>query len=347
MAEVGGVSDLPPADWYADPEDSEQYRYWDGGAWTDHRAPVFRRGRGGRGGQAGRGGRAATGSAVRGMRPAWQVVSASFALIKRRGRDCALVTLAGWAGALVAMALLYFGTREVIPQLAEILNTFSDPDFDWQSPEAEAYFESIDFDVSGSGVLLTLAAAALFAAAALGHAAAAARLTLCDLTGRRCDAAEALRRAARRLPRVIGVALLLAAVYTAILTLALLLVTVALVLGAGLVIVVVLAAIAAAVLPTAIFNLALVTASTGPAEPSLICAFRLVRGAFWGTLGRILLVIAVVQALSFFATGTVQLAGLDGWPLWFFSFGVAGPAADTAAAVGATVLYYDRGGELG
>jgi hypothetical protein len=30
----------PPANWYLDPEDSTQYRYWDGCRWTDHRAPA-------------------------------------------------------------------------------------------------------------------------------------------------------------------------------------------------------------------------------------------------------------------------------------------------------------------
>ena len=27
------------ANWYPDPDDSSQYRYWDGTQWTDHRAP--------------------------------------------------------------------------------------------------------------------------------------------------------------------------------------------------------------------------------------------------------------------------------------------------------------------
>ncbi|MXW88833.1 MAG: DUF2510 domain-containing protein, partial [Acidimicrobiaceae bacterium] len=39
MVRVAGVSDLPPADWYTDPEDESQYRYWDGSSWTEHRAP--------------------------------------------------------------------------------------------------------------------------------------------------------------------------------------------------------------------------------------------------------------------------------------------------------------------
>ena len=30
----------PVAAWYPDPEDPDQLRYWDGTAWTEHRAPV-------------------------------------------------------------------------------------------------------------------------------------------------------------------------------------------------------------------------------------------------------------------------------------------------------------------
>ena len=34
-----GAGALPPADWYPDPDDAAQWRYWDGAAWTDHYAP--------------------------------------------------------------------------------------------------------------------------------------------------------------------------------------------------------------------------------------------------------------------------------------------------------------------
>jgi hypothetical protein len=34
------MTDLPPAGWYADPEDPSQQRYWDGSAWTEHRTPA-------------------------------------------------------------------------------------------------------------------------------------------------------------------------------------------------------------------------------------------------------------------------------------------------------------------
>lgn len=33
------MSEIPPADWYPDPEQPGQLRYWDGTQWTDHRAP--------------------------------------------------------------------------------------------------------------------------------------------------------------------------------------------------------------------------------------------------------------------------------------------------------------------
>jgi hypothetical protein len=33
------VTALPPAGWHEDPEDSRQWRYWDGSQWTEHRSP--------------------------------------------------------------------------------------------------------------------------------------------------------------------------------------------------------------------------------------------------------------------------------------------------------------------
>ena len=33
------MTQTPAAGWFVDPEDATQLRYWDGGAWTEHRAP--------------------------------------------------------------------------------------------------------------------------------------------------------------------------------------------------------------------------------------------------------------------------------------------------------------------
>lgn len=33
------MTETPPPAWFPDPEDPTQYRYWDGTAWTEHRAP--------------------------------------------------------------------------------------------------------------------------------------------------------------------------------------------------------------------------------------------------------------------------------------------------------------------
>jgi hypothetical protein len=33
------MTETPPAAWFPDPDDPAQYRYWDGAAWTEHRAP--------------------------------------------------------------------------------------------------------------------------------------------------------------------------------------------------------------------------------------------------------------------------------------------------------------------
>ncbi len=41
LAGSGGNDASPPANWYDDPENASQLRYWDGTAWTDHRSPKY------------------------------------------------------------------------------------------------------------------------------------------------------------------------------------------------------------------------------------------------------------------------------------------------------------------
>jgi hypothetical protein len=39
MGRVSRCDGKPPAGWYSDPEMVDTRRYWDGEAWTEHRAP--------------------------------------------------------------------------------------------------------------------------------------------------------------------------------------------------------------------------------------------------------------------------------------------------------------------
>lgn len=328
------MNDLPPAAWYEDPENPDQYRYWDGKAWTDHRAPAFT---------------SDTGSDYAARRRALirptQMLSAAFSLLSRRLRSCALITAVGCAGALAGVVLFFTGAEDLIAQLEAILDTISAPDFDWESPQGQAYLESITLTVSTSQVLTALAGAVLFAATAAWQVAAAARLALCDLTGRECSAASALRWAARRLPRLAGVGLQMLGLLAAWLIIAGIFVTLTALAVPASALATLPAAIAAVVLAAAVAHLAVVAASSGPARPSIKYALRLVKGAFWATLGRILLLIAVIEAVPLVLSLTAPSAGIEGWPFNMLLFAVIAPAVRTAESVGSAVLYHNLGGE--
>ena len=328
------MSDLPPAAWYDDPENPDQYRYWDGKAWTDHRAPVFSS-------DTGRDDAARRRALIRPT----QMLSAAFSLLSRRLRSCALVTSVGCAGALAGVVLFFMGAGDLITQLEAILDTVSEPSFDWESPQGQAYLESITLTVSTSEVLTALAGVTLFAATAAWQVAAAARLALCDLTGRDCRAASALRWAARRLPRLAGVGFQMLALLAVWLIIAGIFVTLTALVVPASVLATLPATAAAVVLAAAVAHLAVVTASSGPAKPSLKYALRLVKRAFWATLGRILLLIAVIEAVPLVLSLTAPSAGIEGWPFNVLLFAVIAPAVRTAESVGSAVLYHDLGGE--
>ncbi|MCY4067497.1 MAG: DUF2510 domain-containing protein [Acidimicrobiaceae bacterium] len=110
------MSDLPPADWYVDPEDSTQYRYWDGLAWTEHRSARYSDATSG-GDDDGAG-----------MRGAWQLVAKSFSTAVRHWRACALaglITGVGYAAVAVlalvsANAMLDGGVEGLLDRLEDL-----------------------------------------------------------------------------------------------------------------------------------------------------------------------------------------------------------------------------------
>ena len=328
------VSDQPPADWYTDPEDESQYRYWDGSGWTEHRAP--------RHAEPDRD----SGAASQALRGPGRLIGDSIALVRRQWRGFALAALAGAAG-LVAAAIALFLTvdRILMGELGEIWDRISEPGFDPTLPEHEAYFESLDVDLSPTNFLP--AAATLVVLWLLGSLVTAAivRLALGDLRGRAQSPSEVLRRALERTPRLIGVQLQILAIGVAASAIA----VVPAFASPFLLILTIPALLAAVFLSIPVLYLASVVASAGPSEPSLRCAFRLVRGRFWATLGRLLLISVILSAIGYGAGIVFAVVSGVASQLWWnmaqLGNGVVGSVLGLLGTAAAVIVYHDLGGE--
>ncbi len=83
-------TELPPAAWYPDPSESGFIRYWDGGAWTEHRSAVS----------------ATPGSPQRGGAPTGkQLLRASLGLFRQNRKMIWLPVLSGVASAVAFLAV--------------------------------------------------------------------------------------------------------------------------------------------------------------------------------------------------------------------------------------------------
>jgi len=339
LVRVTGVSDLPPADWYTDPEDESLYRYWDGSAWTEHRAPRHSPSDGETAPGPGR------------LRRPGRLLADTFSVAGRRWRNCAAAALIYLVGQVAMVVLLLMAADSILMgELGEIWERVSDPDFDPEAPEQTAYFESLEADLSPVNfVPLVLGVGAVWFAGNLLQA-TVMRVVLSDLRGRPLTATDALRQALGRVPRLMGLDLQVAAIL-------LIAVTAALVGGALaplLLILLVPAVIVGAVYLTVVVSMALAYASVGPATPSLPYGARLVRGRFWATFGRLLLVLAVLTAVSLALGVVTALAGI-GSPA--FAGGqalpvvsqlvqtVVGTAATVVGMTAAAIIYHDLGGD--
>ena len=328
------MSDHPPPDWYTDPEDDSQYRYWDGSAWTGHRAP--------RHADAGED----QGPAPGRVRGPGQLVSDTFSLVGRQWRGCAAAALIHIVGEIVGAVLVIIAANDILMgELGEVWRRVSDPSFDATTPENEAYFESLEVDLS----LLNLAPIVLgllaFWVASNVMSVAVARITLGDLRGRVLTTSDALRHLRRRVLRLMGLDLQLLAIFLV----AVLVTVLAAVVSPLLLIPLIPAFIAGAVYAAVVVSLAYVVASVGPATPSLLYGARLVRGRFWGTLGRMLLVFVVLSAISLAVGLVLALAGTSTGPALELTSQlvqtVVGAAVAVVGLVAVAILYVDLGGE--
>lgn len=325
--EFDPVPDLPPPNWYTDPSDESQYRYWDGSAWTDHHAPRY--------------GERADG----GLRPAGNVLRDSFSLMRRQWRGSAVaVALMALSYILVTLSFLFSVNNILMGELGEIWQRVTEPGFDATTPDNEAYFESLEFDFSlqnfvpGIVGLLVAWVVSIFANASISI------LAISDLSGLSMKLPGALRRALTRVPRLAGVnlqVLLLGLLSLAIIVLPSLVVPALLLLLIPLFLVFFLLSIT-------VVSLAYVVAAVGPVEPSLRNAVRLVRGRFWRVLGRILLVMFVAMVVSFATGAVVGIATLSLGPLSWVAQVVNSLVSfifSVVVMIASAIIYHDLGGE--
>lgn len=334
------MSDLPPPDWYADPEDSAQYRYWDGARWTDHRAP--------RDPAAGAGRRSIRGLLAGSWRlftTNWRPFVAVYAL-------AAVIYFAGEQLVRVGFDSVFGDT---LTALLDDLETL-DP----ESEDAGSVLEdglndvrdrvtSLSSSTIGSGVLLMAMGVLVTVAVNIVQFAAYGHLVMRRLAHQPATTVPALRAGLRRLLRIIGVLLMLLVMFSAACMLASLVVGVLAVvsapLGAVAGVLLLLAAVAAVVMATPLVLVTLMTAAAGPAEPSMRYARSLLRGSYRSTLGRTVLVLFLSTASLIVLFPIAVLIGLFAAPLETVTVYVLGVLPEAFTIIALFTVYHDLGGE--
>ena len=328
------VSDLPPADWYTDPEDESQYRYWDGSAWTEHRAPRHTDPAEDPAADAG------------GMRGPSRLLADTFSLTGRRWRGCAAVALIYIVSQVAAVVLVIVSASDILMgELGEVWDRVSEPGVDLTEPEHEAYFRSLEFDLALINFVPVLVGLLTLWVARNLMQAAVTRIALGDLRDRPLTTSVALRQALGRVPRLIGLDLQIVAIFLGA--------VVAMVfagIGAPLLLIPLIpAVIVGAVYAIVVTPLAYVVASAGPRTRSLLYGARLVRGRFWATLGRLVVVFVVLFAVSFAVGLVFTVAGNAAGPAFQLVSQlvqtVVGAGLAVVGLVAAAILYHDLGGE--
>lgn len=327
------MSDLPPADWYPDPNDDRQYRYWDGESWTEHYAP--RR----------------IGNKPR---PTGELINDSVAMLRRHWRVYLAVAAVSAVIAAIVTELSYragidFIDRALGGELDEIISRITSPDFDPTTQETADYFSSIGFDpylgALGWAVLWYL----LSTVALLFGMASVARAAVADLQGRTPTTSDAFLGGLGRLGRVFGVWL---QIWTAIVVM-ILIVVISAFLSFLLATLLVLAAVALGVAFFPVWAVVGSTAAIGPKKSSLRYTFSLVKAAYWPTFGRMavitLLALAVILAIStpmIFISPRGELVATGGWLIVDMVGNALAAALGLIATIPSVLIYRDLGGEI-
>ena len=330
------MSDLPPG-WHTDPENSAEYRYWDGSHWTDHRAPRH--------------------ISVSGHRPVGALLSGTWRLMAANWRPLlviwaviVVVYLAGEQVVEIGYDRVFGDTLEVLANELSILEPAADGE-DFQAVLDDNWdmlkdrLSSLGPGTVATGVALMAAGVLVAAAANIVEFASFGKLTVRRLDHRPAGAAASLLNGLRRLPRVVGVVLMLLSIWFAGLLAVGLLSLWSRVLGAVLGVVLCLTLLVALVGAAPLVLTAVMTAAVGPAEPSLPYAQNLLRGSYWATFGRfalagVLYVIASIVLLLF-----AEFLGIFVAPLENVVAIVVSVFPEMLFSIACFTIYHDLGGE--
>ena len=334
------MSDLPPPDWYTDPEDESQYRYWDGSEWTDHRAPRD--------------------PACSGHRSIRSLLAGSWRLFITNWRPFVAI--------YALVAAIYFAGEQLVgvgfdnvfgDTLTALLDDLETLDSEPES--ARAVFEdglnniqgrvsSLSSSTIGSGVLLMAMGVLVAAVANVVQLAAFGHLVMRRLAHQPAAATAALLAGLRRALRIVGVALMLLVMFSAACLVASLIVgllaAVSVPLGAGVSVLFALGAVAAVVgaLPLALVTL--MAAAVGPAQPSMRYARSLLRGSYRAALGRtVVLLFLSAVSLTVVLSIAVLIDGLFVVPLGIVVLYALSVLPETFVIIAFFTVYHDLGGE--
>ena len=333
-------SPLPAADWYVDPEDESQFRFWDGSAWAEHRSPRYASGEEATGSRTTEpaGGTVVVGlqpepiEAGRGLRPPGRLLGDTMGALRRHARVVTLVALVQTAGYVTAGVL----AAGAVLAMASAANARGDS----------------DLAATPMAVVAGLAAAAVLWATSAATRAVVPYAVTEGLAGRRAVSAwEPLWAGFSRTVRMVWLDVRMLAVALAVAVVVVVPSTAVPESVAPVVaVMVVVAWLAFALWGSVLAQMAYVAASVTDRHPPLRRTFKAIRGCFWGLLGRLLLVWLVVGVAAGVAGGVwavvmmlVAQVAAEWLAIVLGGIGVAAVHATAAAfaAAAAAICWHD------
>ena len=330
------MSELPPADWYTDPEDPDQYRYWDGSDWTQHRAPRHR--------------------TVAGHRRVGALLTDTWTTVKLQWRPlltiCAVVVvvyLLAEQAVRVAYDDLFAETASALFEALENSDDGLDPTIGDRWDDVTDRLGGLDGSTLWSRALLLAAGAFVAVAINFVEFAAFGHFTLARLNNRPMGASAALLTGWRRVPRLIAATLMAVVVLVAVLMAAgaafgIAIALVASNVGFTAVLVAAIAIIALLLVLAPLGLFTLMTAAAGPREPSMRYGRSLLKGSYRATLGRVVLMalfVAVTQTLLLFVE---EFIGIFSQPTGRVVVVALSVLPEMLICIASFTLYHDLGG---